>query len=303
MKKIACILALLIVLTCIPFGAPRHAVGEEGEAERLTATVQMPAKLEAEAELLTDGDPLTYVFFKRESTIRFAFSGEAAHLVTVWDQDPGEITMVCYAGNTKLSDEKVASPFLSTVTELPQGTTAVELKVGKSSKPCLSEVYAYGPGELPETEYQWKQAEHPDVLIIAPFPGDEYRFFGGLLPKLINDGANVAVCYCSDYSRMRLEEGFRTLWTLGLHTYPVRLGVNTKLSIDYAQLSKTWRSAKMEKQLETQIKELNPTVIVIPPDGENEAPEARIVSEFVQAICKKHTGSYKKLYMAGYDAG
>ena len=120
MKKIACILAILIALTCIPFGASEYAVGEEGEAERLSATVQMPAKREAEAELLTDGDPLTYVFFKRESKVRFEFSQNAAKLVTVWERDPGEVRLTCYAGDQKLSDTKLEIPFLSVVTELPK---------------------------------------------------------------------------------------------------------------------------------------------------------------------------------------
>ena len=77
MKKIACLLAMVLAFTLMPRGISFHAVGEEGEAERLTATVTMPSKRDDEAFLLTDGDPITYVFFKRESTIRFAFSGEA----------------------------------------------------------------------------------------------------------------------------------------------------------------------------------------------------------------------------------
>ena len=310
MKKTVCLFVIILALALIPFGRSFHAAGETETAERLTAAVVMPEGREAEAILLTDDCAATHVIFRNGSTVRFDFSGEAKNLVTVWKTEPGSVKLICYQGETMLSDSDLVVPFLSTVTELPEGTTAVELILNdpQKGKVCLSDVYAYTAGTLPATEYQWQRAEHPDVLLVVAFPGDEYRFFGGLLPKLISDGANVAVLYCADMSRARLEEGFRALWSLGLKTYPVRIGIDSDLavpeiktyySLDYGKFLRAWTSTGIEHELEERITALRPTVVIVPSDSEDSAVEARAVSKFVQEAVSKHPESFQKLYAAG----
>ena len=304
------ILALLLSAALLPFAAagtravlnePAGA-GESGAqtAERLTAVVTMPENREKEAELLTDGCAATHVIFRKDCTVRVDFSGEAENLVTVWNDDPSGVQLICYAGETVLSTSGLDVPFLSTVTPLPEGTTAVELSftVPKNGTIALSEVYAYGAGELPETEYRWEAAEHPDVLLVAPYPGDEFRFYGGLLPKLINDGVNVAVLYCSDQSRQRLEEGFAALWALGLKTYPVRLNVKAKLSLDYSELHSAWTKAGVKTLLNQALTDLKPAVLIAPTGDRHAETEARVASDFTMEILKQRAGLCQKLYLA-----
>ncbi|MBQ4423156.1 MAG: phosphodiester glycosidase family protein [Clostridia bacterium] len=304
------ILALLLSAALLPFAAagtravlnePAGA-GESGAqtAERLTAVVTMPENREKEAELLTDGCAATHVIFRKDCTVRVDFSGEAENLVTVWNDDPSGVQLICYAGETVLSTSGLDVPFLSTVTPLPEGTTAVELSftVPKNGTIALSEVYAYGAGELPETEYRWEAAEHPDVLLVAPYPGDEFRFYGGLLPKLINDGVNVAVLYCSDQSRQRLEEGFAALWALGLKTYPVRLNVKAKLSLDYSELHSAWTKAGVKTLLNQALADLKPAVLIAPTGDRHAETEARVASDFTMEILKQRAGLCQKLYLA-----
>ena len=310
MKRIARLLVILFAFTFVPL----HTVSESGTAERLTATVVMPDGRSAEAFLLTDGFADTHAFFQKDSTVRFTFSEEAASLVTVWHSNPGSVTLTCYSGDTKLSEAPLDVPFLSTVTELPVGTTAVELTLAASSKEpvSLSDVYAYTAGVLPETEYQWRQAEQVDVLLVAGFPGDEYRFFGGLLPKLINDGVNVAVLYCADYSRARLEEGFSALWALGLRTYPVRIGVDSELadpktrtyrSLDGKELQRAWKKSDIERALADRIRALAPAVVIAPTDGKDGVAEAYAVSDILQEVLKSIPDSFRKFYLAESGEG
>ena len=190
MKRIAWLLVVLFALTLVPRNTVFHAAGESGTAERMTAVVVMPDDRKDEAFLLTDGFADTHVIFRKDSKVRFSFPDEAANLVTVWETMPDSVTLTCFGGDETLSEAPLDVPFLSTVTALPAGTTAVELTltVPKGKTVCLSDVYAYTAGDLPESEYQWRQAKQADVLLVVGFPGDEYRFFGGLLPKLISDG-------------------------------------------------------------------------------------------------------------------
>lgn len=297
MKKTALLLVFSFIFTWIPWGAPAHTVGETAEAERLAVSVTMPEKRESEAFLLTDGFASTYVAFRDESAVRFAFSGEAEQLVTVWETEPEHVVLTCFSGETILSESDLTVPFLTTVTALPAGTTAVEFAFRQKGSAKLSEICAFGAGDLPDSVCRWEAAAHPDVLLVVAYPGDEYRFFGGLLPTLLNDGVSVAVCYFADYSRARLEEGFEALRTLACRTYPVRLKVDTKLSLDYKELRRNWQNEKPDERFEEQLAALRPTVIVAPSDRDA-APEARLVSEIVQAVCERNPESFQKLYLA-----
>ena len=295
MKKTALLLAMLFLLFCLPQSAFCRTVGEMERAERLAVCAAMPETREDEAFLLTDDCAYTYVAFASASTVRFSFSDEAACLVTVWETEPERVLLTCYAGETMLSQSALDVPYLSVVTDLPAGTTDAELTF--ETEASLSEVRAYTAGNLPETEYLWEKAEHPDVLLVVAYPGDEYRFFGGLLPRLIDEGVNVAVCYFSDYSRGRLEEGFSALWSLGLNTYPVRLGVDARLSLGYKELKKNWKGEKPEERFQKQLLALHPAIVIAPSDKED-AAEARLASELVQNVCAANPDAFSKLYLA-----
>lgn len=301
MKKAFCALAVLLSIVLLPWMTMSNARGEAA-AQRIPMTVTVPQDRESDAFLLTDGYAETYMLFRRESTVRVTFEAPVCRLVTVWETEPTYVTLRCYAGDTLLSDDALEVPYLSTVTELPRGTTAVELLLGKRSEVHLSEIYAYGEGDLPESEYQWQPvATEPDVLLMVAYPGDEYRFFGGLLPKLINDGANVAVCYCADHSRARLEEGFRTLWDLGIRSYPIQLHIKSRLNLDYKYLGEWWRKARADKLLGDCIRSVAPSIVVVPSDVETAAPEARLVAEYAALACTEN-GPVQKLYVASPDA-
>lgn len=298
MKKAMCALALLLAIALLPWTAGIGAASGEAEAERVDKTLTVPKGRDQEAFLLRDGYAATYMIFKNESVLHVTFGSPAKQLVTVWESEPEEVELRCYAGEELLLKTKPELPYLSSITELPDGTTEVELVMGKRGEVHLSEIYAYGEGTLPETEYQWQTPESPDVLLVVAYPGDEYRFFGGLLPKLVNDGANVAICYIADHSRQRLEEAFQALWTVGVRNYPVQLHVKSKLSLEYQHLSRSWKQGNAERLLTETLKELKPKVIVAPSPSEDGFPEQRLAGECTQNVCGKNTKLFKKLYFA-----
>ena len=193
-KRIGALIAAIMLALLL--GMPAQAKGETETAQRVGMTVTLSKGNEGKEDLLTDDLASTYVLFHRAGTVRAEFTGPAQTLVTVWESDPENVTLRCFAGDTLLNEEPMEIPYLSTRTALPAGTTAVELAIGGEDTK-LSGLYAYGEGELPESEYDWTAAAHPDVLLIVGYPGDELRLFGGLLPQLLNDGASVAVLYIS----------------------------------------------------------------------------------------------------------
>ncbi len=304
MKKILCALAVLLSIALLPWFAISDASGDTPIAQRISMTVTVPKDRESEAFLLTDGYASTYMQFRRESTVRADFSEPVSTLVTVWESEPSQVILHCYAGEESLSEMPLEVPYLSTVTALPEGTTSVELVLAKRGEAHLSELYAYGAGALPETEYQWEPAASPDVLLVVAYPGDEYRFFGGLLPKLVNDGASVAVCYCCDYSRERLEEGMRALWTLGIRSYPVLLHVECRRNLAYQPLERAWKKGRADKLLANTLQALQPQIVIAPSDAESGAAEQRVAAEFAKLVCAANPQTFQKLYLAsdGEDA-
>lgn len=89
----------------------------------------------------------------------------------------------------------------------------------------ISDIYAFGEGELPEFVHTWeKPHEKADLLLFTSHADDEQLFFAGILPYYAGQmGYRVQVTYFTDHVNEpgRRQELLNGLWTVGVRNYPV----------------------------------------------------------------------------------
>ena len=107
---------------------------------------------------------------------------------------------------------------------IPEGAAGVRVYVKDDSAFALyiNEIFAFGPGDVPEWVQRWEPFEgEADVLFISTHPDDELIFFGGGIPTYAGElKKNVVVAYMSYSNTTRRSELLNSLWYLGVRTYP-----------------------------------------------------------------------------------
>ena len=101
-------------------------------------------------------------------------------------------------------------------------TARITLTSEKAVSLVISELFAFGPGDVPAYVQQWQPApEKADLLVLAGHPDDEILFFGGAIPYYAAErGMNVVVAYMTCNYMDRRSELLNGLWEMGLRTYP-----------------------------------------------------------------------------------
>ena len=87
----------------------------------------------------------------------------------------------------------------------------------------ISEIFAFGEGDVPGYVQQWEPTcEKADLLVISAHPDDEILFFGGTIPYYAAEQQmNVVVAYMTCGTMERRSELLNGLWEMGLRNYPV----------------------------------------------------------------------------------
>lgn len=123
-----------------------------------------------------------------------------------------------------------AGQFAHEYVSLPEGEREVRLQSAaeKQIEFSISEIFAFGEGELPAFVQQWQlPPEKADLLVLSAHPDDEILFFGGAIPTYAGERQmNVVVAYMtcgtkSDGTQVRRSELLNGLWEMGVRTYPV----------------------------------------------------------------------------------
>ncbi|MBQ9189561.1 MAG: hypothetical protein IJ138_09580, partial [Clostridia bacterium] len=296
----------MIVLSLWP-ASPRalaEDVPSEPEAKRLSLTLTMPKKTEKVAGLLLDGREDTYVELPAGDTLTVA-ANEPMHVLALqWFSLPQKVTLTCYAGETKLDTFAADASFYNALVHVPQGTTTVTIQTERSTRAELAGISAYGDGALPVDLQQWEKPTQADVLLIVPFGGDEYRYFGGLIPTLIQEGVSWNVAYMGDYTRQRVGEVLAARWTMGLKTYPVFISCDTTHSLEYQYLKKLWGANAANRTLLNTFSALSIKVVVTCSADEQGEAAAQLTNELVAAAVKADKGqNVQKLYAHGTADG
>ena len=145
---------------------------------------------------------------------------------------------------------------------VPEGTTAIRLSsVKRGSRPRLSEIHVYGPGDKPDEAPEWQLAEKADLMVIVAHPDDELLWFGGMLPTYAAErGYTVQVVYATANAERKLEL-LHGLWTCGVHYYPTFYElVDEKLKSTTAMYN-LWGKTKFRKLIVESIRKYKPEVV------------------------------------------
>ncbi len=100
-----------------------------------------------------------------------------------------------------------------------------EITIEMDDGVSISEIYAFGEGELPEFVHKWDSPyEKADLLLMSSHADDEHLFFAGILPYYAGElGYRVQVAYFTDHKNepSRRHELLNGLWEVGIRNYPV----------------------------------------------------------------------------------
>lgn len=86
---------------------------------------------------------------------------------------------------------------------------------------AIAELKLFGEGEKPGYVQAWQTAEQCDLMLLTACPGDEIRWFGGLLPTLAGErGLTVQCVVLAPGDGRRRLEFLSALWHCGVRVYP-----------------------------------------------------------------------------------
>lgn len=299
-RALAALLAMALLLATLPGATTAQATdAAETEAEALPLVFTLPAQPEGAvvadaasvtdlSERLTDGNANTRVPCALGETIRADWpdAGQAAGtLYLEWHAAPADgYTLVQYgAAGEELSRELVRDGILNRTFALEAGCSGVELLVGDGLIPqeetesqrkerlsedrmALSGLTVYGEGVLPATVQQWTTGDpEPDVLLVVAQPGEEFTVFGGLLPVLLDHGADVRVLFMTETTAQARNESFAALYALGLRVQPLIAGFIGRGGTDYEilQSKKEWgANGSPHLVLQAHLAALQPAVVI-----------------------------------------
>ncbi len=292
-KFAALLLAALLLFSALPIAA-------DGEAQPLSVSLSLDRGEAYQEDLLLDGRADTYATIPAGATLSID-TPDAGTLVLRWYTLPEDVTIACYNGRSLLLEESASETVLNSVLLLPEGTTDVEV-IAEGDDAALCDVLLYGKGDLPASVQQWEPTTNADVLIVVPYGGDEFRYFGGLIPALRQEGVSFNICYLGDYHRMRVEESLSALWALGVTTYPIFVSSDGNRSLEYKSLKRFWNSKAAQNGLADAIALVQPKVIVTCAKDEQDEAAAQLCYEFVEKAIKADRGeTILKWYAHGGD--
>ena len=219
-KKILSIFLILIFLTNL---MPLSLSAEEANYSNTAYKAEnLPS-----AERLFDGKRSTYTAVSENSTITLSREDGIAHIYIEFDRVPKEWTLIANGESYACGKQGFLHEYIN-VSDLCGTKTELTLKF--SNETVISDIYAFGEGELPSFVQDWSApCEKADIMLISSHSDDEQLFFAGLLPYYaIERKLQVQVVYIVQHFEVgnskdhaRPHEQLDGLWTVGIRNYPV----------------------------------------------------------------------------------
>ncbi len=175
--------------------------------------------------LLNDGNERTYTRANASSTVTAHRDGGVYSLYVVFDRIPSVWTLTdITTGKTVTCGE---SAFLHEFVDVENlfGYAPQRVQMTFSAGTSISEIYAFGEGDLPSWVQRWEEPlERADLLLISSHSDDEQLFFAGVLPYYAGElGYDVQVIYVVSHfdTHERPHEQLDGLWAVGVTNYPI----------------------------------------------------------------------------------
>lgn len=191
------------------------------EAPRLTGVVT--ATGDTDVSLFTDGVEKTYAELGEGGSVTVTADGGIASLYVLFDTIPGDWTLSDGERSVKCGEDGFLHEYINVAERFGKAPEKLTLEFENGCG--ISEIYAFGEGNLPSWVQIWEPpCEEADLMLASTHIDDEQLFFAGILPYYAGElGLDVQVVYFTTPFTYhdRQHEQLNGLWTVGVRHYPV----------------------------------------------------------------------------------
>ena len=206
-----------------PTPTPLPSPTPEPDAPELTDRLTLRDNIGGYVANLLDGDPETYIGYKRNNYINITCDEEMYYLYICWYRPPAPYVIHINGGGVSAGEDGFVFEFI----ELTEPTKEAQLHF--SAREHISDIRAFGKGTIPDNVQRWSPPlQQADVLIFPAHADDETVFFGALIASCVDRGLDVQVCFMVEHFtdfgytwHTREQEMLGALWELGVHNYPI----------------------------------------------------------------------------------
>jgi len=315
MKKLLVCLALLLVF-CLPAFAE--------DAQDITGQCVLTASgNKKDLGAVTDGDYYTCWTCNKGGYIQVEAPGEQplyglyvswGKYITKWEILAYDVQSDAWQPVYATEDE-----FYNQYIPLTEGYSAVRLinRTTDGHEMAVSELKVLGSGAVPGWVQQWKNFEgKADLVLLVTDPGDEYLFFGGLIPMYVAQGKEVMLCECVNTIAAYKSQLLDGAWLCGLTNYPYMAYFRPNMSATLRGQYDLWSEVQFVRHVSRIVRMYQPEVLVThAKNGENIDGGHRVcadaaIQSLVKAMDDKYDVGYgyklwgnykvKKLYLHLY---
>ena len=132
---------------------------------------------------------------------------------------------------------------------------------------AIRELFILSEGETGrEYNHVWQPApEKADMMVLAAYPGDEIRWFGGAIPYYAGEkGLHVAVCSLTCEDLCHELEFVNGLWQMGVQNYPDIGTLDCREYATLAEIYEAWGRKETEQYIVRLIRKYKPEVLLTP---------------------------------------
>ena len=298
MKKLLPLLILLMLLLCVP------ALGEEAHdiTDRCTYALSNNKK---QLSAMFDNDYATHWSSNHRGYVEITSPSETpiCGLYVSWGKF---ITKWCIQAQNEGGAWKTVyeteDEYYNQYIPLSQGYNAVRLTCQSPDYEHvvnISELRVFSEGELPSSVQQWKTLDgKADLVLLVTDPGDEFLFFGGLIPKYIAQGREVMLCVVVNTDAPYKCEMLDGLWQCGLTNYPYIAYFKPNMQATAKQQYAVWSEVQFVRHVSRIVRIYKPDVLVTHAiDGEGVDGGHKVCAD---AAIKSITTAMDNKYDVGY---
>ena len=127
----------------------------------------------------------------------------------------------------------------------------------------IAEIHVLGEGEVPSWVQQWKVfSGKADMVLLITDPGDEYIYFGGLLPYYAAQGKEIMLCVAVNTNSAYKCELLDGLWHCGITNYPYIAYFKPNLCRSLRAQYDTWSEVQFVRHVSRIVRIYKPDVLV-----------------------------------------
>lgn len=245
-------------------------------------------------ETLSDGSYNTVWDPSGKRELTFTIPSEVTHAMVQleWMYAQNEYKLTCYdkdGAALETFDAKDMERLFIRNFYLPENTVKCTLKITSSTRVLkLSELHVYDMDNLSAQVQQWEPTpDKADIMVISAHQDDELLFFGATIPDSASRGKSIVMLYMANCGRGRYAEALAGMWSVGLRTMPVFLGLTDQAFRSKSAAMKEWPKYETVDKLVYNIRKYQPEVVVTHDvKGEYGHMQHKLTSEYVERAVK-----------------